>query len=300
MHELVGRIFEGDELTWRSHNVLQETKVGFCRYCGFYHAYPYPSEDYLKDYYQSYEIPCPLHKEERFRIAKLLQSYLKEDAFIVDIGCGKGEMLEVLSKSGFNNLYGTEFGVLRKQPMKASSIKILPYDIAGFCDWCKENKREFDCAILVNVFEHVPEPVYLMKRIKEVLAPDGLLMFVVPNDFNLLQRIYLKKSGAKPWFLILPDHLNFFNISDIDFIVQKAGYQTINKTVQFPIEFFLLQGDDYVNVPSNGRKCHKKRVAFENSFIRTERQNELETLYNGFAKIGIGRVMYVFARPSQI
>ncbi|HOE16842.1 MAG TPA: class I SAM-dependent methyltransferase [Syntrophorhabdaceae bacterium] len=299
MHRLTGRIFEGDEITWRSKEVLQEIKIGYCKDCGFYHADPYPSEEFLKDYYQSYEIPCPLYIEERFRIARLLLSYLKEDSSIVDIGCGKGEMLEVLHKCGFKNLYGTEFGVLRNQSKRISPITILPYDVNGFCDWCKKEAKRFDCTILINVLEHVPEPVYLLRRIKDIITTDGMLMFVVPNDFNVLQQVYLEKNKTKPWFLILPDHVNFFTINDIDNVVERAGYQVIRKTVQFPLEFFLLQGDDYVAAPKTGKKCHKKRVAFEKAFLEVGKLKELEELYSGFAKMAIGRVMYVFAKPAS-
>lgn len=68
-HNLVGKTYSGAELTWRSKEILPEIKVGFCDICGFYHADPYPDKNFLLKYYDGYIIPCPLHQEERERIA---------------------------------------------------------------------------------------------------------------------------------------------------------------------------------------------------------------------------------------
>ncbi|MBU4393395.1 MAG: class I SAM-dependent methyltransferase, partial [Actinobacteria bacterium] len=291
-HRLVGKIYSGEELTWRSENILSDIKVGFCETCGFYHAYPYPSDEFLKDYYSEYQIICPFHTEERERFARLMLSRIETSASVIDIGCGKGELLATLLKYGFNNLYGTEFGSMLKEAKKLESVTILPYDIAELCDWCERKSKTFDCAILINVFEHVPEPIHLMTQIKKILSPEGIIVFCIPNDFNRLQMAYLEKTKSKPWFLILPDHLNFISLENIDGVLSKAGYSLVYKTVQYPLEFFLLQGDDYVATPELGKKCHKKRVVFENAFRETNREQDLELLYEGFAKLDIGRDMY--------
>ncbi len=296
-HRLAGRIYSGEEITWRSKEMLPNLKIGFCESCGFYHAVPYPSDEFLAHYYESYEIPCPLHDEERNRIARLLLSRIKTSDSIVDIGCGKGEMLATLLDHGFNNLYGTEFGSTKEDSKKLESATILPYDISDFCEWSIAEAKVFDCAILVNVFEHVPEPIELMRQLRKILSQDGILMFCVPNDFNVLQAVYLEKMGSKPWFLVLPDHINYFSLETIDGVLEKAGYKTIHKTVQYPLEFFLLQGDDYVEKSELGKICHRKRVTFEEAFRKMDRDRDLEQIYEGFAKIGIGRDMYIIGKP---
>ena len=298
-HRLVGKIYSQEELIWRSENILSDIKVGFCETCGFHHAYPYPSDDFLRNYYREYQIICPYHNhtEERKRFARLILSKVKKSASIIDIGCGKGEMLSILSDYGFNNLYGTEFGCMLEEAKKLKSFTVLAYDIEELCNWCEKESKTFDCAILINVFEHVPEPIHLMTKIKKILSPEGIIVFCIPNDFNKLQMAYLEKTKSNPWFLILPDHLNFISLENIDVVLSKAGYSLIYKTVQYPLELFLLQGDDYVVRPELGGMCHNKRLIFENAFKETGREQDLELLYEGFAKLGIGRDMYIFAQP---
>lgn len=296
-HKLVGKIFSGEEINWRSNKILPDLKVGFCEVCGFYHAYPYPSDDFLSKYYESYEIPFPLHHEELDRIVRLVYSRIKSSANIVDLGCGKGELLAILKKYGFTNLYGTEFGSMKEDAKRLNSVTIFSYDLFEFCKWCKKESRSFDCAILINVLEHIPKPINLMRQLRGILSPEGIIIFCIPNDFNVLQQVYLKKTQRKPWFLTLPDHINFFSLKTIDGFLEKAGYEIIHKTVQYPLEIFLLQGDDYVAIPELGKSCHNKRVEFEKAFKEVGQEQKLEELYEGFTKMGIGRDMYVFAKP---
>lgn len=295
-HTFTGRIYSGDEITWRSKRILSDLRIGFCEVCGFFHADPYPSENFLSEYYQYYEIPCPLHSQERDRIAKLLLKRVSPSSPIIDIGCGKGEMLSTLLAYGFKNLYGTEFGSMYDESKKLETINVLPYNLVDLCGWCQEENKSFECAILINVFEHVPEPINMMEMIKKIISPSGILMFIVPNDFSTLQSVYLEKTKRKPWFLTLPDHINFFSLNTIDKVVEKAGYEVLHKTVQYPLEFFLLQGDDYIAMPELGKMCHQKRVEFERSFTTTDKASDLEAIYNAFARVGIGRDMYIVAR----
>lgn len=298
-HKLIDRIYYGEDLTWRSKEILPQLKVGFCTTCGFYHAYPYPDKDFLRRYYSTYEIPCPLHQEERDRIARILKTKIEASAAAIDIGCGKGEMLASLMGHGFTNLFGSEFGFMREKASKLEAVTILPYSTEDLVQWCKRESRTFDCALLINVVEHVPEPIDLFAQMKSILSPEGIIMFSIPNDFNVLQQVYLEKSKQKPWFLILPDHLNFISLERIDGVMNRAGYEVIYKTVQYPMELFLLQGDDYVSRPEIGKDCHAKRVEFERSLLCAGKERVIERLYEGFANAGVGRDMYVIAKPRR-
>ena len=37
----------------------------------------------------------------------------------------------------------------------------------------------------------------------------------------------------------------------------------VHKTATFPMEFFLMMGDDYLDNDLVGRICHEKRMSFE-------------------------------------
>lgn len=53
-------------------------------------------------------------------------------------------------------------------------------------------ERPFDTIVASHFLEHIDEPVELLKRFKNWLAPDGVLLIVVPNAESIHRQIGLK------------------------------------------------------------------------------------------------------------
>ncbi len=62
------------------------------------------------------------------------------------------------------------------------------------------------------------------------------------------------------------------------------------------MELFLTMGDDYINNPEIGKRCHQKRVSFELSIPAELRRN----IYQALAKVGVGRDCFVCAKLKHI
>lgn len=49
-------------------------------------------------------------------------------------------------------------------------------------------EKKFDIVTLINVLEHLADPVSVIEEIREkVLEPTGTLVINVPNEFNVFQ-----------------------------------------------------------------------------------------------------------------
>ena len=51
---------------------------------------------------------------------------------------------------------------------------------------------------------------------KELLSPGGIICIQVPNDFNQLQLLALKKVTKKEWWVAIPDHINYFDFQSLE------------------------------------------------------------------------------------
>ena len=58
-----------------------------------------------------------------------------------------------------------------------------------------------------NLFEHLENPHQMLKNIKKVLVPGGLVFVLVPNIDGLVNRILKKDAVAFAGYT----HLNFYN-----------------------------------------------------------------------------------------
>jgi hypothetical protein len=130
------------------------------------------------------------------------------------------------------------------------------------------------------------------------LNDDGMVCIVVPNDFNPFQLLLRDHLDFKPWWVAPPHHINYFNFKSLTGLVERCGFEVVHKESTFPIDLFLLMGDNYIGNDETGRKCHTKRMNFEKSMSLSGSDSLLENLYSNFAKQGIGREVVLYAKKN--
>lgn len=152
----------------------------------------------------------------------------------------------------------------------------------------------FDAVTLLNVLEHVPDPVRVVQEARALLRPGGIICIRVPNDFTELQEAAQRQLGCPPWWIASPDHINYFDVRLLEALLNHSGFEVFYTQTDFPMEMFLLMGDMYVGNPELGNKCHQKRVQFDLSLPEDLRRR----IYHAFAEVGIGRDTLTFARKT--
>ena len=156
-----------------------------------------------------------------------------------------------------------------------------------------------DIVLLINVLEHLREPFDTLKNIRELLINDkGVLIVDVPNDYNVFQTVANKEYNLDEWWVAPPRHINYFNPSSLSSLIEKAGFEIIKKESSFPMEMFLLFGDQYVGNPELGSICHKKRVHFESLMIDNGYEDKLYSFYESLAELELGRQIVIYAKPK--
>ncbi|QQR87780.1 MAG: class I SAM-dependent methyltransferase [Flavobacteriales bacterium] len=104
-------------------------------------------------------------------------AWMRSDAWrwnarILDIGCGNGSLLRDLHRYGFRHLTGAD-------PFIAADIAFAPGCIIRRTD-VQGITGPFDLVMLNHAFEHMPDPLATLKRIRELLAPGGHAMIRIP------------------------------------------------------------------------------------------------------------------------
>ena len=114
----------------------------------------------------------------------------------LDVGCGVGDFLEFRPGS-----VGVDVNPLLVKHCRDRGLTVypMPYDVLPFAD------NSFDSAVLDNVLEHILEPAHLIREIKRVVRPHGILVVGVPGEKG---------------FLHDPDHKVFY---DLDRLTSTFG-----------------------------------------------------------------------------
>jgi SAM-dependent methyltransferase len=278
-----------------------------CTVCGFKHILPVPTPEeltkvYEEEYYSQEKPDYIKHYEEDGdwwnlsyddRLAFFEQHLPDDRRRVLDIGSGPGFFLRRAKERGWQTL-GIEPS---RQAAEYSSG--LGLDIRNeFLSETTKGLGRFDVVHMSAVLEHIPDPVGMLRIAHELLLPDGLICIIVPNDYSPFQLALREARQFRPWWLAAPHHINYFDPPSLEQAMSKAGFELVDLSTTFPIDLFLLMGDNYTEDPSLGRQCHQRRKAFEFA-LRDAGFNDLRReLYRCMIKHGIGREVVLCGRRS--
>jgi hypothetical protein len=145
------------------------------------------------------------------------------------------------------------------------------------------------------VLEHVPDPLAILTAATALLEPGGILCVGVPNDFSPFQIAARSAMNTGDWWVAPPHHLNYFDFDSLSALLSGLGLDLRERTTSFPMEAFMMMGDNYADDPALGRTCHNKRKRFDFAFEAAGLKDTRRDFYRALAKLGIGREAVVIA-----
>jgi len=277
-----------------------------CQLCGFKHIIHIPTVEELEKVYQHdyYQQEKPLYLE-RYREDidwwdrvythryEILEQHLSaQSRCLLDIGSGPGFFLLNGKKRDWQ-VKGIEPSVQAVEHSRDLGLEVAP---GFFSDKTASELGVFDAINMSLVLEHIPDPAEFLKLIHHQLNDNGLVCIVVPNDFNPFQLVLRDDLGFKPWWVAPPHHVNYFDFDSLSGLLERCNFEVVHKESTFPIDMFLLMGDNYIGNDEVGRDCHRKRMSFEKAMNLGGSSRVLTDLYSALAQEGIGREVVIFAR----
>lgn len=232
------------------------------------------------------------HREDiAGNIERLLGRPLK-GLSVLDIGCGWGQTMKYLAAKG------ARCSGFDPAPEAVAYVQSIGIECvrAGMEKMDVFEGRRFDVVLLINVLEHLSDPVEVIQGIHNtVLAEGGVLVVEVPNEFNAFQVAAQELHGLAPWWVAPPAHLNYFSVSSLTALLRGSGFEVPHAEASFPMELFLLMGENYVSDRQLGRYCHERRMAFEMNMRKQGRGEALRAFYQAMAQVDLGRQVITYA-----
>lgn len=245
--------------------------VARCRRCGFLYQRPRVSDEHLTgcypDHYPRHQEPSPRIpfkgsprrvKAARWALATRLGYERLRDTGVgplthlyawwlarkikwdcppwrgqgryLDVGCGSGGSLGVAAALGWQPA-GIEMDAAAAERARRFTREIHVGDAltAPF------SPGRFDVVTAFHVLEHVPDPVAVVRRMLEWLAPGGLVIIEVPNAGGWGASLF----GSAWSGLELPRHLSHFTPESLARVVEKAGGRVVRCWHQAKPRYYL-------------------------------------------------------------
>lgn len=169
------------------------------------------------------------------------------DGPCIDLGCGRGEWLDVLKARGFR-ARGVDLNAAMATAALASGHDVTVGDALAFLHDLAD-----DSVLAITAFhlaEHLDFPVLfrLVAECRRVLKPRGLLILETPNPENIWV--------ATHTFHHDPTHRSPLTPASLEFLVNHHGLETVAVPRLHPYpEQARLPGDDPVTARLNGMTC---------------------------------------------
>lgn len=263
----------------------------------------YKKEFYASNYGQFNDSSKEVQLEEKQfnesryeRIYEICASHMKKDNFSVfDVGFGFGQALIYFEQKNCR-VSGLEPAPEGYQYLKDKGFQVYN---AGIEDLGNITDERFDVVLLLNVLEHLREPVKTLKVIYDkLLNENGLVVIDIPNEYNAFQVAANEEYHLNKWWVCPPNHINYFSGSDLSRLLTELDYTVIHKESSFPMELFILLGEQYVGDAQKGKECHQKRVQFEALMKKHGKTKELYMFYQSLAEVDLGRQVLIFASKN--
>ncbi|MFV7770877.1 class I SAM-dependent methyltransferase [Shewanella marisflavi] len=287
-----------------------DSKEGFdiieCETCGFTHISPLPSFEILDKFYK--EEFYVTEKPEFFKQKQEDEAWLnlqysdRYDTFEQYLPSTRRTLLDVGAGAGYFLKHGQQRGWTVKgiepSPHAVAYAKQMGVDeIIGYLTTeTRKALGKFDVINASLVLEHVPNPIELVELMYGMLNDGGILCISTPNDYNPFQQTLAEVEDYQPWWVCPKHHINYFSPDSLQRLLERQKFTVVHKEASFPLDMFLLMGDNYVGDGKLGRNCHHKRVRFESQLASAGKNDLKRALYQVFATLNIGREICIYGQ----
>jgi len=192
-----------------------------CADCGHMQLRAIPTEAELEQAYGEAASDDYVEEEAGQRVtARVLLERLErhvEKGSLVDLGCWVGFLLDEARTRGWDPVTGVEpstfaSGYARDRlGLDVRTDDLMTADLPS---------GAHQAVVLGDVIEHLPEPGDALDRIRELLAPGGGVMLMLPDAGSRLASV----MGAR-WWSVIPTHVHYFTRASLTRLLADHGFE---------------------------------------------------------------------------
>jgi SAM-dependent methyltransferase len=245
-------------------------QVRNCAECDLFYIWPYPSGDQLTARVKEYTYEgLKVQNAQSFWRSQVwyyktlfpkLQPYFADARKVLDVGCGTGNLLELIAKRYPSlELHGVELNIARAEfARKLTDAHIYNISVLELPE-----DNTYDVITMINVFSHIPVRD-LMDKVYRLIAQRGCLIIKTSE-----MKKNIVKSDMYDWGI--PDHIQWLGMRTIDWIAHTWNFD-IEWHERVPIADVIFTGDRFA-APGRSRlrnllKQFALHVPFSLAFAR--------------------------------
>ncbi|WP_306582947.1 class I SAM-dependent methyltransferase [Enterocloster bolteae] len=170
--------------------------------------------DYYRDVIRAGGFSRTMVELRRYQYKHLIDSYHLEGKKFIEVGCGQGEFLKVLSE------FPVEVHGIEHDPHLVELARAQGLDVTeGFTE--TEDTRFagglYDVFLSFNFLEHQPDPSTMLQAIYRNLEDDAMGLITVPSFEYIMDH--------NSYYELIRDHLAYYTFETLTPLLERNGFQ---------------------------------------------------------------------------
>ncbi len=238
-----------------------------CPFCGLV-QFDCEPVDYYRDVIRAGGYSTTMVELRKKQYSYLIEKYSLQGKRFIEVGCGQGEFLSVLTEFPVE-AYGIEHTDRLVQMARQKGLSV-DCDFLGSADKKLEN-GPFDVFLSFNFLEHQPDPNGMLKGIYNNLSEDGMGLITVPSFEYILDK--------KCYYEFIRDHLAYYTFDTLAFVLNKNGFEVLEQE--------MINRDTLSMIVRKKPKQSFKDIIENQSSLYKEINNWADTHINAGRKIAV-------------
>ncbi len=256
-------------------------ELGFCNQCGFIQNTTFDEKlvTYSTDYNPTQAHSNAFNKFHIDLVKSLVKKYKIENQTIIEIGCGQGEFLDIITQYGNNKAIGFDPACNRQNTDSVEFINDF------YSEKYSKIKGDFICSKMT--LEHISDVKQFLNLAKDAIKnEESLVFFQVPDVSRILQE--------NAFWDIYYEHCSYFNLESLSILFNSLGLEIIDSWNDFDEQYLMIVaklGNQEIVLQSKSEKISKEIqnfkthistvISFWNSFLS---ENKNTVLWGGGSK----------------
>ncbi len=145
-------------------------------------------------------------------VEKIKNSKAGLDDKILEVGSGSGNNLIRLNKYGFRSLWGID-PFIKEDINHSNQVKVLKKSVFEL------GEKDFDLVFLNHSFEHMPDPLRVLKVLSNLIGQDKYIMISIP----VIDTYPWRRYGVNWVGLCAPRHFYLHSVKSMAILAKDAG-----------------------------------------------------------------------------
>ena len=144
----------------------------------------------------------------------------------LELGCFEGEFTAKLTEHfSMVTVIEASSELIEKAKIRTSSV---PQFVLSTFETANLDEKKFDAVFLMHTLEHLDEPQFVLKRIRDWLKPTGRLYVVVPNANAISRQIAVKMGAVDYQTCVTPGeflhgHRRTYTLDGLEHEIKQSG-----------------------------------------------------------------------------